>query len=235
MVAADKRVLVVDDEQIVRDSCERVLTSAGYVVRTVSTGRDALAACRAERFDVMLTDLRMPDMDGLEIAKALSSEFPEIRIIVITGFPSQDTAEQARKIGVFDYIQKPLSPSRLAEATADVLMHPPRFTSVAYPIPELSVESAPVAAEPDLHALPAPVPTEDNVAATASEAAQQSVPSESTVPAENDISFLAAAGLLITAPLAGLAFVVFLPLVGFGMLFAVIGSRLGFKFGRKRA
>jgi len=124
MVLPEKRVLVVDDEQIVRDSCERALTDAGYSVRTVGSGRDALTACRSERFDVMLTDLKMPEMDGLEIARAVRKEFPDVRVVIITGYPSRDSARRAESLGIFDYLEKPLSPERLSEATAEALARP---------------------------------------------------------------------------------------------------------------
>lgn len=133
MVVVEKRVLVVDDEEIVRQSCERALTDAGYAVRTAGSGREALRACRAEPFDVMLTDLRMPDMDGIEVIRAVAKEFPEVRVVIITGYPSRESAEQAAKLGIFDYLEKPLSPGRLSEATAVALARPPRHTASALP------------------------------------------------------------------------------------------------------
>ncbi len=241
MVAVSKRVLVVDDEQIVRDSCERVLKNAGYEVQTVCNGRDALAACRAQRFDVMLTDLRMPDMDGLEVAKALTSEFPDIRIIVITGYPSQDTAQQARELGVFDYIQKPVNPNRLTEATAEVLTHPPRFTSADFSVPDIGAAAtlplpapavvSPTVAEPaEISQAAPPEAVESEVTPVAEEEVLATAPAVET---EKEMSTLAVLGLLAAAPIAGLAFVVFLPLIGFGMLFAAIGSRFGLNFARQ--
>ena len=139
MVAAQNRVLVVDDEEIVRDSCQRVLTEAGYTVRTAANGRDALRACRNERFDVMLTDLRMPDMDGIDVIRAVASEFPEVRVVVITGYPTPQSAEQARELGVSDYLEKPLSTNRLSEAAAAALARPPvRRTA---PLPSATLDS----------------------------------------------------------------------------------------------
>lgn len=127
MVVIGKRILVVDDEEIVRDSCKRALRDAGYSVRAVENGQRALEACRGESFDVMLTDLRMPDMDGLEVLRAVAEEFPQVRVIVITGYPSQESAEQGAKFGIFDYLEKPLSPGRLAAATAAALARPPKY------------------------------------------------------------------------------------------------------------
>ena len=126
MVTPDKRILVVDDEQIVRESYKRALTDAGYTVRTVESGLDALKACRAEPFDVMLADLRMPGMDGIDVAKAVTDEFPETRVVIITGYPSRQSAERAASLGIFDYLEKPLSPERLSQATAAVLERPAR-------------------------------------------------------------------------------------------------------------
>jgi CheY-like chemotaxis protein len=259
MVAAHKRVLVVDDERIVRDSCERVLTDAGYDVHTVATGREALSACRNERFDVMLTDLRMPDMDGLEIAQAMTSEFPEIRVIVITGYPSQESADRAKRLGVFDYLQKPLSAGRLTEATAAVLTHPPRYTSVDFPMVGTDSQTlstvSPAALEPNETASSAAELDVVDHSAHVDNAAETGVAEigrvESTATEsvtdmraatgelagsddsmDEDISTLKAIGLLAVAPLAGLAFVMFLPLIGFGMLFAVVGARFGLNIDR---
>ena len=124
MVAAVKRVLVVDDEEIVRESYKLALTEAGYEVRTVSNGREAISACRAEHFDVMLADIRMPDMDGLEVSQVVVHEFPEVRVIVITGYPSSESAARAKRLGVSDYLQKPVAPDRLSAATAAALARP---------------------------------------------------------------------------------------------------------------
>jgi len=124
MVATRKRILVVDDESIVRDSYELALVEAGYDVRTVASGRDAIQACRTERFDVILADLKMPDMDGLEVARVVSRESPGVRVVIITGYPSRESAEQAARIGVSDYLEKPLSPERLSAATAAALARP---------------------------------------------------------------------------------------------------------------
>jgi CheY-like chemotaxis protein len=145
MVVANKRVLVVDDETIVCESYKLALMDAGYDVRTVETGQEAIQACRAERFDVMLADLRMPDMDGMEVAKIVAKEFPELRMVMITGYPSRESAEQAARLGVSDYLQKPLSPERLSEATAAALARPRR--AAAPPAAAAPVSWEPVKAE----------------------------------------------------------------------------------------
>jgi DNA-binding NtrC family response regulator len=211
MVASKKRILVVDDEPVVRDSCELALADAGYSVRTVASGRDAILACRRERYDVMFTDIRMPDMDGMEVAKVIAREFPDVRVVVITGYPSRESLEQARNIGVFDYLEKPLTPERLSSATADALASAPKARSAVAegPVPELPAvaKAAPATA-------PAVVPL-------------------ASAPA-HDMSLLQGIGLLAAAPFIGLAFVVFLPLVGFGVLFGMLGMALAKRLGWSR-
>jgi CheY-like chemotaxis protein len=133
MVIANKRVLVVDDESIVCQSYQLALTDAGYDVHTVETGQEAIQACRAERFDVMLADLRMPDMDGLEVARVVSRECPELRVVMITGYPTRESAEQASRLGISDYLEKPLSPERLSAATAAALARPARRMTSSFP------------------------------------------------------------------------------------------------------
>ena len=154
MVVANKRVLVVDDESIVCESYKLALTDAGYDVRTVESGQEAIQACRAERFDVMLADLRMPDMDGLEVARVVSSEFPDLRVVMITGYPSRESADEAARLGISDYLQKPLSPERLSAATAAALARPSRSVppffqdgSETHPTPALEA-TAPAWPEP---------------------------------------------------------------------------------------
>ena len=181
MVATEKRVLVVDDEEIVRESCRRSLTDAGYTVRTVESGRAALKACRAESFDVMLTDLKMPEMDGLEVARAVREEFPDVRVVIITGYPSRESTAQAKKLGIFDYLEKPLSPERLSEATAAALARPPAsiapVAKVEAPTPEAPPSDVSATAEPH----------EPEVAATA-DAEPRKLRETSARPAEDSKS-----------------------------------------------
>ncbi len=107
---ADNRILVIDDEAIVRVSCQRVLTPEGFDVIVVPSGREAIDRLEKERFDLVLTDLKMPDMDGLEVLKTIKSRWPELIVIIITGYGTISTAVQAIKLGAFEYIEKPFTP-----------------------------------------------------------------------------------------------------------------------------
>jgi len=235
MVDLAKRVLVVDDEQIVRDSCRRALTDAGYAVQTVGSGRDALRACRAERFDVMLTDLKMPDMDGLEVIRAVVNEFPDVRVVVITGYPSRESVEQAEKLGVSDYLEKPLNPARLSTATADALAHPPRFKAPVFPA---EVPDAGAAAfvdrqihKPEEAASVLPAPAEFDVAAPSAAEVHRSEKAETEGIAETEVSTLKTLALLAAAPIIGGIYVVLMPAIGFGVLVTTLGTGLAAKLG----
>jgi CheY-like chemotaxis protein len=235
MVAHTGRVLVVDDEQIVRDSCERVLRDAGYTVRTAGNGHDALKACRDAPVDVMLTDLKMPDMQGLDVIRAVAKEFPQVRVVIITGYPSRETALQAGRLGVFDYLEKPLSPERLNAATAGALAEPPAPASTA-PAPEAPSVIEPEADKPEGCEVELPPndeagdsgPTVEldpgSPAETPDGEPFQEIASKHAVKAQPSV--LKGLTLLAVAPLIALAYVVFVPLIGFGMLFVAIAARL---------
>jgi len=234
MVVGAKRVLVVDDEQIVRDSCERVLRDAGYAVRTVDNGYDALEACRDERFDLMLTDLKMPGMQGLDVIRAVAKELPEIRVVIITGYPSRESALQAGRLGVFDYLEKPLSPERLNAATASALAEHP--APVIVPDAETPTVTVP---EPSRTERREEEPPPDDEVEEVESTAELDAPFLSESPDEEPLqqiephgtvetqpSFLKVAALLAVAPLMGLAYVLFVPLIGFGVLFFALAARL---------
>ena len=225
MVAIKKRILVVDDEAIVRESCKLALTDAGYAVRTVASGRDAIQACRAEPFDVMLADLRMPDMDGLEVARIVANEFPEVRVVIITGYPSKASAEQAANLGIFDYLEKPLNPDRLSEATAAVLARRPRPKTT-------NLQSG----EPDTKTMPEAQPAAADTEAAIADSVGVPEPAESRTAqsAETDMGLVKGLALVAVAPLIGLAYVLLFPIVGFAVLCGVLGMGVAEKLGWAR-
>src|SRR5215467_2099417 len=103
------RVLVVDDEEGVRSFVAEALEREGHEVVQAADGREALRAAREEPFDVVITDLRMPVVDGMTLIRSLRTEQADVEIIVLTAFGDVATAVEAMKLGAFDYIQKPLS------------------------------------------------------------------------------------------------------------------------------
>lgn len=103
------RLLVVEDDTMVRDFCRRVLRMHGYAVTTVENGRIALTALQQDRFDIVLTDLQMPEMSGLQLLEYLRQHYPDTDSIAFTAYATVDTARDALKLGAFDYLTKPVS------------------------------------------------------------------------------------------------------------------------------
>jgi two-component system response regulator FlrC len=103
------RILVVDDEEGVRSFLAESLEIDGHQVEEAANGQEALERVRARSFDLVLTDLRMPGMDGLELLQKVHAEQPEVEFIVLTAHGNVENAVQAMKLGAFDYIQKPVS------------------------------------------------------------------------------------------------------------------------------
>jgi putative nucleotidyltransferase with HDIG domain len=106
-------LLVVDDEEAVRALWVRVLKRSGYHVDAVNNGMEALQRLQAARYDVVLTDLQMPQLDGLGLLQVVKSQYPDTNVILITAYASLDTARQALRLGVFDYLTKPLDINEL--------------------------------------------------------------------------------------------------------------------------
>ncbi|MBP2671096.1 MAG: atoC, partial [candidate division NC10 bacterium] len=107
------QILVVDDEAAQREILRTILVAEGYQVEAVKSAGEALEKGGRKRFDLVLTDLRMPGADGLSLVRELSREDPPTLVIIMTGFGSLDSAEQAMKQGAFDYLTKPLERDNL--------------------------------------------------------------------------------------------------------------------------
>jgi two-component system response regulator HydG len=101
------RILVIDDDQGVRESMERILHGAGYTVQAVSTGEEGYELARGGAFDVILSDMRMPGMSGLDVLRRLRDVRVDAALIIMTGFGTVDTAVEAMKLGAVDFVQKP--------------------------------------------------------------------------------------------------------------------------------
>ncbi|RLD14597.1 sigma-54-dependent Fis family transcriptional regulator [candidate division KSB1 bacterium] len=101
------RILVVDDERSIRDSLKMVLQEEGYPAQSACDGKEALHLLHQENFDILITDLKMPEMDGLELTKQCLQAYPKIAVIIITAYGSLDSAIKALRLGAHDYILKP--------------------------------------------------------------------------------------------------------------------------------
>lgn len=115
------KILVIDDEDIVRTSCSRTLCPEGYEVKLAKNGAEGLKFANEERFDLVLTDLKMPDIDGIEVLRMIKEKWPETEVIIVTGYQTVDTAVKAIKFGAYDYIEKPFTPDGLIAAVIEAL------------------------------------------------------------------------------------------------------------------
>jgi DNA-binding NtrC family response regulator len=105
--AKQARILVIDDDESVRRSLEAVLKEDGYEVDVAENGKEAIAKSKARLYNLALVDLRLPDMDGIELLTALREAVPKMVKIIITGYPSMENAIEAVNRGADGYIVKP--------------------------------------------------------------------------------------------------------------------------------
>jgi DNA-binding NtrC family response regulator len=111
-----KKVLVIDDEQIVLNSVNKILSQGDYEVEATLSGRQGLERALGETYDLVLTDVRMPDMGGMLILRDIKKAKPSMPVIIITGYANVQTAMQAMKLGAAEYIEKPFTPDQLLRA-----------------------------------------------------------------------------------------------------------------------
>ena len=109
------RVLVIDDEQIVLDSVRKHLSKANFEVHTVLSATKGLKAAEQQSFDLVLTDLMMPQIDGLELMKIIQTRYPGLPVVMMTGYATISTAQQAEQMGAAGYVAKPFSRAELLE------------------------------------------------------------------------------------------------------------------------
>ena len=102
------RIMIIDDEKIVGDMAKMALEKEGYVVETFINAEPALERLRAERFDVVVTDLKMKGIDGMEVLRRVKNLYPETKVIMITAFANLDTAIEALRGDVYDFFPKPV-------------------------------------------------------------------------------------------------------------------------------
>lgn len=117
----DKSVLIVDDEKNIRLTLSQSLEPMGLEIDTAINGEDALAKLNEKEFGLILLDLKMPGMDGMEVLSRVCKIRPDIRIIIITAHGTIDSAVEAMKLGAVDFIQKPFAPKEIRELVSQVI------------------------------------------------------------------------------------------------------------------
>ncbi len=118
-----KSVLIVDDEASVRDSLQRALSKAGYVSKTAASGNEALKLMAKTSVDIVVTDLIMPDGDGLEVLRHVKKNHPNTEVILLTGYGTIEKAVEAMKEGAYDFITKPFKKAVILSSVERAVEH----------------------------------------------------------------------------------------------------------------
>ncbi|MCG6908836.1 MAG: response regulator [Deltaproteobacteria bacterium] len=116
-----RHILVMEDDVTVAKGLEMVLTEEGYDVALAGTGELAMKAFREKKFELLVADLRLPDINGMEIIRQVKEQKPETEVIVITGYGTTATAVEAMKMGVHDFLPKPFTEEEIKNAIAEAL------------------------------------------------------------------------------------------------------------------
>ncbi len=181
------QILIIDDDEVVGRSFDRVLTRQGYDVSTALSGEEALEKIDIKAYDLVFTDIKMPGMDGLEVAERIMERCPWTPVVVITGYGTEENESRARVLGTSGFVHKPLTPEIIESVTLKALLGK-----------EKSEESEP-------------------------ETAIVAKPAKTGLLGKAGV-MLKNIGLFLAAPFIGLAYVIALPFVFFGML-----AKLGYQ------
>ena len=131
-MTALRKILVVDDDPVVGKSFNRVLDGKGYVVVTAHDGPEALNRLAEGEYDLVVTDIRMPGMDGIEVTERVKAKRPWIPVVIVTGYGTADNENRARAAGVAGFLRKPLAPTDI-ENSARLALAPAAETAPAAP------------------------------------------------------------------------------------------------------
>lgn len=146
-MSALHRILVVDDDPVVGTSFNRVLSQEGYIVVTAQSGTEALSKLDEGDYDVVYTDIRMPGMDGLELAERVKARRSWTPVVIITGHGTEVAEQRAKAAGVTAFLHKPLSPDMI-EASAKQAMEAAPALAMAAPEAPMAEAAAPAQAAP---------------------------------------------------------------------------------------
>lgn len=116
-----RKVLVMEDEANVANALQMILTEEGFQVDVAMTGSGAMEQFDRSRFDLLIADLRLPDIDGMEVIRKVKKERPETEVVVITGYSTVSSAVEAMKLGAFDYLSKPFTDDEIRDIAVSAL------------------------------------------------------------------------------------------------------------------
>lgn len=113
-MAKKEKILVLDDDPAVTLSCQRILGADGHSITTVGRGEEAIKRIRAEEFDLLISDVRLPDVSGITVLKESREIQPGMDVAIITGYPTVEDAKEAARLGAFEFVEKPFTPEFLS-------------------------------------------------------------------------------------------------------------------------
>ncbi len=128
----ETQIIVVDDEPVICQQLERLYTHSGYSVIIANSADEALQRLESRNIDLVVTDIRLPGLSGIELTKRIQENHPDVPVIVITGYGDIDTAVEVLKLGASDYILKPFSAAAIQESTRAVLKKAQVYTEIRH-------------------------------------------------------------------------------------------------------
>ncbi|MDO8747200.1 MAG: response regulator [Thermodesulfovibrionales bacterium] len=114
------KILVLDDDPIVTLSCKRILGAEGYNIITAEKGEDALKKIAGEEFDLLISDIRLPDINGVEVLRQSKIIRPKLDVVIITGYPTLEDAKESVRLGALEFIEKPFTPEFMVNVAKKV-------------------------------------------------------------------------------------------------------------------
>jgi DNA-binding NtrC family response regulator len=195
---AHKKIMFVDDEEGVRLSWNRYLSEYGFDVTTAEDGAKAISMLKKEPVDVVVSDLKMPVIDGVELLEWLHDQQPQTQFILLTGYGNKAVENRVRELGAYEYLNKPISPDTLAAVVTAA-----SILDLAPPVEEAVEEPQALEEEVEIRVEPTTVQPKSGLRRS-----------------------LEVVLGLIAAPILGLLFCIFLPVIGFGALFWTVGRSL---------
>jgi DNA-binding response OmpR family regulator len=121
MMNPSGHILIIDDEPGLRQTMARILLRAGFEVTTVASGKETLSITKEHSFDLVYLDIRMPDMNGLEVLKTIHAQYPDLPVILFTAQPDLHSAVEALRLGATDYLMKPLKPEVVIDRSRSII------------------------------------------------------------------------------------------------------------------
>jgi len=218
-----QEILFVDDEKNVRDAWQRFLSAENRTVTTAADGESAISGLSRRPIDLVISDLRMPGVDGLDVLEWLHEHKPETRFVLITGYGSPEVERRARALGAFGYLEKPVRPEQL-EALAEAALRGDR------PVQDGAIAGRGIAMVEAKETRVVADRVEPAVAAALNQASATEIEievAEAVAPAVSSPPHpLQTLAKLALAPVMGFAFIVFLPVIGIGAVCYGVGAKI---------